>query len=112
MTEENRQGNLVSGKNVGVEICEVLGLDPSYTASIQINIEANAAVEAKCILPVTDSEMARIAAILKKYEIRPVAETPIMDQDLGDAMEESGEQQLPRTEAALDWLRGQLNLAQ
>lgn len=65
-------GKALLGRELGQQICEALGVDPSTVLSITLRCSAEDVVTAVIDRFVTDDEGVRIAAAVERYELTPV----------------------------------------
>ncbi len=58
---------IISGLDIGVEICKALGLEANRTKSVTIKIESNDIVRAEVVQYVYGEELNKVIEVLKKY---------------------------------------------
>jgi len=63
---------IACNKNVGKEICEILGLDLMKTRKVNLTFEANSLVMAGAAFYVETEEYDKIKLILKRYKMVPI----------------------------------------
>ena len=60
----------ITGQKLGKELCEVLGIDPSFVRSISIEANCNKVAELTIVRMVSSGEMQQMKSALEKYTLK------------------------------------------
>ncbi len=64
----------ISGKALGVKLCEIFGQDPARVQSITITVETGAVAHATVERQVTDVEAREVVSLFSNYKLELVSE--------------------------------------
>ena len=75
--------NTVTGRELGLQLCELFGLDPDATATITIVINPSEVARITVERLFLDTEPARLVTMLGEYRLHRVSESEVTVRDDG-----------------------------